>query len=436
MNSKVELKTEMKIRKHKVDLLRLGMKIRERRFRDQNERKVHLRKAQRLINKIASYGSDGLPDLVVLYSPWPDHNAHFTGPFSDEILSPTGELNRLDFWLGRLSKVYQDAKVEDRTIFSLVGDHGLTPTKYLIKAEVQIFDELIKEGYQIKTWKLSSDEGEGPKIRNHLHKERVRGYDVMTASTGGGNFQIELFVDQDKNWTRQPVYQEAANLTLQSGQVLNVPQEIVTRLEDTLEYGAIREEQSDYNNTTTRLFAMRDGKRIDEIVYRRHDKIFYQHSYNLLETNQITHYDYQPKASELERYKQLYSKCMEQAILDDQSTWCESSEWRELTSFTNKPDSVVQIAHLFDIDIAGTIHLFSKPYIGFNSLVSGRHAGELFHEKDAFLAIWGGGVKYKNRLKSEEITTSAPTIYEYMTGTKIKKGHDGWGAESLLIKAD
>lgn len=424
---------ENKIRKAKLDLLKLGQKIKERRFANEEDKKRHVRQAQRMIDEISEYGSDGMPELLVMYAPWPDHFGHFTGPFGDQIVSPTGELNRLDFWLGRVAKAYKQANIYDRTMFSMSGDHGLTPTRFLIKAEKQIFDGMIKDGIPVKQWKISSDEGEGPKIRNHLNKEKVRGYDVMTCSTGGGNFQIELFVDQGDNWRKQPVFDEAKQIKLIGGHVVDIPSEIVTRLEDTLDYGAIRETKCDYKNCATHLFAQRGGKRVDEVVYRKGDKLFYKHTANLLETNSFSKYDYAPNNLERANHKVLHQKCMDEATLDDVNSWCSEKEWRHLTSYTNRPDSVVQISHLFDIEYAGTIHLFSNPYIGFNSIVPGRHAGELFHEKDAFLAVWGTPVKLDQKIRSRQVTSSAPTLYEYLSGKRAIAGEDGWGDESLLI---
>jgi len=428
------VKNEKKIRKLKARLIKIGIKVKDRRYQGKDDRKRHIRRVKRLITKIANLENEVMPELLTFYSPWVDHLAHFTGPFSDEIISPTGELNRLDYWLGRVVQVYKDAKIYDNTLFTLTGDHGLQPTKYLIKAEIAIFGSLRKEGLDIKSLKISSDEGEGPKIRNHIRKEAVRGYDVMTASTGGGNFQIELFIDQNKNWARQPIYSETTELKLQSGQTLDMTKEIVNRLEDTLEYGAIREEASDYNNSATRLFAKRDGKRIDEVIYRKGQKVFYKPTYNLMQTNKLSKWTYEPTPKELSEYKTLHVKCIDNAVFEKVSTWCHELEWRTMTSYTNKPDSVVQISHLFDIDYSGTIHLFSSPYVGFNSLVPGRHAGELFHEKDAFMAIWGTPVKLKERIRTREVTAPAPTLYQYLTGEKVIKGENGWADDSMLNK--
>ena len=72
----------------------------DERFGQSQERAL----AERLIDQIAEDEQRTLPELLVYYYPWPDHFAHFQGPFADEIVSPSGELNRLDYWLGRYQR--------------------------------------------------------------------------------------------------------------------------------------------------------------------------------------------------------------------------------------------------------------------------------------------------------------------------------------------
>ncbi len=123
-----------------------------------------------------------------------DHFAHFTGPFSDEILMPTGELNRLDYWLTQISDVYQSANVYDRTLWGMAGDHGLAPVYYSLNPEKQVFETLQAElDYPLVIKKISSDEGEGPKITNALNYESNKEVDVVVASTAGGNFMMDFF---------------------------------------------------------------------------------------------------------------------------------------------------------------------------------------------------------------------------------------------------
>lgn len=198
---------------------------------------------------------------LVWYDPWPDHFAHLAGPCSDEIIAPSGELARLDYWLGRLTTLYGDAGVRRRTLFGMAV-------------------------------------------------------------------------------------------------------------------------------TETERRAHRTGM----------------------------------------------ERCVERPAADDTGTWCTEDEWRRLLRFTPRPDSVIQLAHLYDVDRAGTINLFPAGGVAFNSGVPRRHACESFHEKDAFVGLWG---EPTTRSRSEgRIATalggSVPTaIYEHLTSGRIASGTAGWGYRSV-----
>ena len=58
-------------------------------------------------------------------------------------------------------------------------------------------------------------------------------------------------------------------------------------------------------------------------------------------------------------HEELRRRCIEDAREEDPATWCGEAAWRELTSYTERPDSVVQLAHLYDHPRAGTRHLGS-----------------------------------------------------------------------------
>ena len=90
----------------------------------------------------------------------------------------------------------------------MAGDHGLTPVFYSLNPEKQVFDGLQTElDYSIVVKKISSDEGEGPKITNALNYPSSKHVDVVVASTAGGNFMMDFF-NSKQGWTVQPVYQE------------------------------------------------------------------------------------------------------------------------------------------------------------------------------------------------------------------------------------
>ena len=96
---------------------------------------------------------------------------------------------------------------------------------------------------------------------------------------------------------------------------------------------------------------------------------------------------------------------------------------------------MVQLSHLYDLDIAGTVNLFPKEGIGYNTIVPGRHAGEFFHEKDAFVGIWGAPVERK--VARSAVNGAVPeAVYEYLTGAEVVEGQDGWGYPPLAAPVE
>jgi hypothetical protein len=105
-----------------------------------------------------------------------------------------------------------------------------------------------------------------------------------------------------------------------------------------------------------------------------------------------------------------------------------------LTSYTDRPDAVAQLAHLYDSDRAGTINLFPRQGIGYNTRVPGRHAGEHFHEKNAFIGFWGKPVQRtskQGRIRTAVIGALPATLYEYLAREPVIEGENGWGFTSL-----
>ena len=257
----------------------------------------------------------------------------------------------------------------------------------------------------------------------------MKGYDVIVASTGGGNYMLDFFIDQNKNWRRQPIYSELTSLRTIEGKVVDVVAESASSLKETLDYLAVRESVCTPKSCDTRLVAFRDGKRVDVLIYRRGSRYFLYQKTDLLGLRTPSKYR---SISNLDRFKELQAKCLDQAQRQDINSWCDETSWRELSSYTSKPDSVVQVAHLYDHDRAGTINLFPKEMVGYNSTVPGRHAGELFHEKDAFVGFWGASINPRQRIPSAVNASLAPTLYEHITGRPIVPGTDGWGFPSLM----
>jgi hypothetical protein len=198
--------------------------------------------ARRQIARIAALEQEALPELLGFYSPWTDHFAHFTGPFSDEIIAPSGELARLDYWLGRILDAYRAGGVADRVLVGLAGDHGLAPVFDLLNPEIEVFDALRAEGIDFRVEKISSDEGEGPKLTHPFDPPAMKGIDVVVASTAGGNYMIDLFKDQGAGWAEQPLRADLVALSPltrrgdPAAPHVDMVEELYERLHDTLDY--------------------------------------------------------------------------------------------------------------------------------------------------------------------------------------------------------
>jgi hypothetical protein len=392
--------------------------------------------AKRALEEIAELEQRALPELLVYYNPWPDHFAHFTGPFGDEIIAPSGELNRLDYWLGQLHAAYRDGGVASRTLFGMVGDHGLTPVFHLLNPEVEVFDALREQGVDLRLVKISSDEGEGPKLNSLFDPPTMKGWDVVVASTAGGNYMLDFFIDQREQWHQQPLYRDLIALAPihDPGSPIDVISAMLSRLDESLDYLVVREEPCGRDRAHVRVVGVRNSQRVDAWIQRRADRIYYHYAdADLLDTDRLTHYEHLTLAQRAE-HRALRRRCVEMAQRESPSTWCSEASWRLLTSYTTRPDSVVQLAHLYDVDRAGSVNLFPREGIGYNSDVPGRHAGELFHEKDAFVALFGAPVtraREAGRLRTAVVGSVPIAIYEFLTESRVEPGTDGWGYPSL-----
>ncbi|WP_428474926.1 alkaline phosphatase family protein [Photobacterium profundum] len=393
------------------------------------------------IAQLAQRDEQGMPDYTLIYNPWPDHFAHFTGPFSDEVIAPTGELNRLDYWLTQFTQTYKDAGIYDQTLWGMAGDHGLTPVFYALNPEKQVLEQLEKDySITLKIEKISSDEGEGPKITNALNYPTNKGIDIVVASTAGGNFMMDFF-NSTQGWSYQPHYNELTQWrpldSTVKGKSIDMISEISNRLSETLDYLVVRESNCNLTRCTIRLVAHRNSKRIDESIQREGERAFYSslatsNIPQLLDIESTNPYSQALTPQKHYEKQKLIKMCITDAQENDTDTWCNQKQWRQLTSMTPRPDSVNQLAHLYDEDRAGTVNLFPKEGIGYNTIVPGRHAGEHYLEKDAFIGFWGTPVGNGEQLKSVANGSLAPTIYQYITRENVVVGENGWGFPSVL----
>jgi hypothetical protein len=247
---------------------------------------------------------------------------------------------------------------------------------------------------------------------------------------------IDLF-NSNNGWDTQPVYSELTDWKSvgKSGAGIDIISAFADGLRSSLDYLVVRQGPCLSEQCEIRIVGTRDGKRHDEIISRKGSLVRYFSADDgepvLLGINGTN--DYLPSISNKMslRKKVLLTDCVSEKW--DVEKWCSSEQWRELSSMTPKPDSVMQLIALYEDDRAGTINLFPKDGVGYNTRVVGRHAGESYLEKDAFIGFWGkptNGVK--DRLPYAENGSLAPTIFEYLTGDKVIPNQDGWGYPSLL----
>jgi hypothetical protein len=397
-------------------------------WQQDNERE----RARAIIAELTALEPVGMPDYLLMYDPWPDHFAHAKGPFSDEIIGPTGELERLDHWVGRVSALYDEAGLGARTLFGMAGDHGLTPVRWIVSPEQEVIGGLEKAGIPLVVRKISSDEGEGPKLTNRLRPPSMRGVDVVVASTAGGNYMMDLFVDQGDAWARQPVLAELRALHTLGGKTVDIVEAITTRLGDTLDYLVVRETPCDADGGTIQVIGPRGGQRAIGTIERRGDHVWYGWTGADVLGLQLASPYAVPEASARDEAAEaeLRARCVA-ADRADPTSWCREDQWRALTQFNLRPDAVNQLAHLYDTDRAGTINLFPRAGVGYNTGVPGRHAGESFHEKDAFVGIWGAPVPEGERLDVAVNGEVPMALYHWVTGAPTVQGQDGWGYPAM-----
>lgn len=387
-----------------------------------NERDV----ARTLVAELAALEPVSMPDYLLYYNPWPDHFAHAKGPFSDEIVSPTGELRRLDHWLAQIDAAYDSANISDTTLWGMAGDHGLSPVRWIVSPEAEVIGGLEKAGVKLVVMKISSDEGEGPKLTHRLRPPSVRGVDVVVASTAGGNYMMDFFVDQGADWARQPVLAELRVLRTLGGRTIDVVAETLTRLGDTLDYLVVRETPFDVAGGTVKVMRGRSVGTLE----RHGDRVWYGfEEQDPLGLDVLSPYEpIDPAvASQLAADR---ARCMA-ASRTVRSSWCTEAEWLSVTRLNKRQDAVNQLAHLYDTDRAGTINLFPRDGVGFNTQVPGRHAGESFHEKDAFVGIWGAPVVGEERAEAAVNGAVPMAMARWITGEQTVKGENGWGYVGL-----
>ncbi len=411
---------------------------------------------------IAEHEDEGLPDYLLWYNPWPDHFAHGKGPYSDEIIGYRGEYDRLDFFLGKLLSVYESvptidgaATYADRTLWSVVSDHGLVYTPRLVSTDALLFDAMRRDGIEVKYHKLTHDEGGLPAIHGRRHVQATRPFDAIVGSTAGGSYIIDLFDPQglqgdEAAWRRHPDYHALRKHRLLSGQEVDWIELLKRHLHDTMDLALMRENgpaagerwPDDVEAVVRVVTPARGEARIWRLrrsgadgqprtMYRY--EILGEHD-PLDLVGSVREYLIPPDGPAADEIRQS----LKRAIASTEG--CSDTVWRELTSYTLRPDCVYQYSHLYDTDRAGTINVFPAAQVGMNSAVPGRHAGEMFPEKNGTQLYRGAGLQ-RGRMQTARNGSVPVTLYHWLVGDQVFRGPEAgfdvppvqqFGYESLL----
>ena len=410
---------------------------------------------------VAEHEDEGLPDYLLWYDPWPDHFAHTKGPYSDEILGTEGEYDRLDFYLGKMIELYtsiepvagEGATVADRTLFGIVSDHGLVYTPHLVSPEELLFGSMRRDGMDVRTRKLTQDEGGMPAIHGRRSIKPTRPFDAVVGSTAGGSYVIDLFdpagLDGDEAaWQRHPDYHQLRRLRLLSGQTIDWIEQIKTRLAGTVDIALVRETSSPPSQPwppevnglqlesvvrvftsdrgEARIFRARvlgDGRTgggtIAGAARYRYETLEGQDPLDLV--GSVRDYLLPPQGPSADRIRDSLRGCM------DAADGCDDSRWRDLLSTTLRPDVIHQLSHLVDSDRAGTINVFPLPHVGMNSGLPGRHAGEAFGEKNGTQLYRGAGLK-RATIQTARNGSLPVTLFHWLVGEEeFRKPEPGFG---------
>lgn len=398
---------------------------------------------------IAEHEDEGLPDYLLWYNPWPDHFAHGEGPYSDAIIGYEGEYDRLDFYVGKMMQVYESvptvsgpgATYADRALFGVVSDHGLVYTPHVVKADELLFEAMQRDGIDITELKITHDEGGLPAIHSRHRIKPTRPFDAVVGSTAGGSYIIDLFgttatEGDNEAWRRHPDYHELRKLKLLSGQTIDFIEHLKRYLKDTMDLALVRE----YGPNAGEPWGGPGQFRIETVVrivtpdrgeariYRQRllssivaagkpvesPKPFYR--YEILGdqdplglVDAVRDYLIPPGGQPAEQVKSQIRELIESQV------GASDEQWRELLSYTIRPDVIYQFSHLYDSDRAGSVNVFPVSHIGMNSNVPGRHAGEAFGEKNGTQLYRGGGLK-RTTIQTARNGSLAVTIYNWLVG--------------------
>lgn len=385
---------------------------------------------------VAEHDDEGLPDYLLWYNPWPDHFAHAKGPFSDAIVGPRGEYDRLDFYLGQMLARYESvptldgrSSFADRTLVGVVSDHGLIYTPKLVSTDKLLLDALRRE-HGLKYRKLTADEGALPIIRGRESLPPDRDYDAVIGSTAGGSYIIDLFHGRDpqsgkRSWEEHPDYHDLRKHKLLNGKRIDFIGALLQHLGNEMDLALVREHGADAGGkwderteSAVRIVSKRGDARILRLRNARRPASPPLYRYELLGQRDPLDLegsvrDYLlpaggPSVAEVKKF--FRSAIAEGKELSD-------AEWQLHLSYTTRLDAIYQYSHLYDTSRAGTINVFPVRHVGMNSTVPGRHAGEMFEEKNGTQLYRAAGLKHA-RIQTARNGSLPVTLYHWFAGDR------------------
>jgi arylsulfatase A-like enzyme len=344
-----------------------------------------------LISEVANV-TGRWPRFVLAYFVTPDTMGHAEGVSS-------GAYERMivdvDEQIGHVCTSLERAGLLERTVLSLVSDHGFVDTARHFHVAEYFRDRL---GVPTIDKAYSPDAHLEERAR---HFERARAV-VVT----GGDRRCNIHLRAGEHWWRRPSPPEidgfARRFGRDRGGCLAPPRSLVTDLaiQEAVEVAVVR-----LGEETVDVVGRLGRGRIDRI--RRDGRKLYR--YRVLGGTDPLGYASEPEAA---------------ALIDGEHH--DADAWLEATLDTGKPDCVVQLIELNDSRRTGDITLYAAAGWDFRGVDSGGHGGLLRWEIVVPWVVAGPGLPAGAKLRGARTVDLMPTILELIgRADAIAPGLDG-----------
>jgi arylsulfatase A-like enzyme len=297
-----------------------------------------------------AYGSGAIPRYSFVWMPAIDHLAHFHGSRDKVILERAEDVDK---HVGSIMKTLQDRGLYDKTLVSLVVDHGLTDTQ----RHLEIRDTLEKYGLSV--------------LKNLTDNDQFNSLYQNNAARGvsGNSFALLYFAAEKEGRLNTLSYDWARKLGL--GELRSFPVGGSAKIDL---IGLLRKEEGID-------LVMAKEKEDTILVFSRDGEGRIERDYSSL------HYSF------TDRDPLGYAHNTESASLID-GQFHNKDEWFMATRKTSYPDGLFQIAQLFDSQRCGDIVITAKP--GWDLMNQGHKASHGSLERTQLhvpCVIAGPGVK-------------------------------------------